>query len=125
VYTWDSWRSGCVVIPRAGHSASDRQCPRLTISDRARQQFRPWSHVRRPIDLERAHAAVADWDISAGGRAALDIIARHPFLPTSSLGDVLGGTGWRARSWRNELVRRGLVRILTREEVLTNLAKGG
>jgi hypothetical protein len=123
--TWGSWRSGRVVIPRTGHSESERQCPRVRISQRSHEQFRPWSYFPRPIDLERAHAALAEWDISAGGRAALDIIGRHPFLPTSSLGDVLGGNHRRALMWRNELVRRGLIRILAREEVPTNVRAEG
>ena len=77
--------------------------------------------VPRPIDLARLHAAVTEWGFSAGGRAALDVVGRHPFLPTVALGEILGrGTRW-ARERRSELVRRGLVRVLAAEEVPPNL----
>ena len=77
------------------------------------------------MDLRRSHAAVAKWNIPGGARAALDVIGRHPFLPMSSLREVVRGNRRRALMWRNELVRRGLIRILAREEVPTNVATEG
>jgi hypothetical protein len=123
--TWDAWRSGRVAIARTGDCESASQCAPPTISERSHGLFRLWSHVPRPMDLRGARAAVAEWNIPSGGRAALDVIGRHPFLPTSSLRDVVGGNHRRALIWRNELVRRGLIRILAREEVPTNVPTEG
>lgn len=123
--TWDAWRSGRVAIAQNGDCESECQSAPPRISQRSHQQFRPWSHVPRPMDLRRAHAAVAEWKLPAGAAAALDVIGRHPFMPTCSLHEVVGGNRRRALMWRNQLVRCGLIRALAREEVPTDAATEG
>jgi hypothetical protein len=125
IHAWDCWRTGRAAIPWTGQRESASQSAFSQIPKRIHAQYRPWSHVRRPIDLNWTRAAVVEWDISVGGRAALDVIGRHHFLPTSSLGDLLGSDRRRALTWRKELVRRGLVRVVARDEVPPNLTNRG
>lgn len=115
--TWDSWQAGRVVLPWTTRGDAEAGSSPPLMSVRPDQQRRPWSSVPRPIDPARVSAAVAEWHLSAGSRAALDVIGRHPFLPTIALGEVLGrDTRW-ARERRSELVRCGLVRVLAPRKV--------
>lgn len=50
-------------------------------------------------------------------RAVLDLVGRHPFLPTATLADVLGRDVRWARSRRVRLAARGLLRLVSAEEV--------
>jgi hypothetical protein len=120
--TRDSWRTGRAAIQWTRCTEPESRCALSPIWHRGDERYRPWSHVPRPIDLSRTHTAVEDWGLSVGGRAALDVIGHHPFLPTSSLSDLLGSDWRRALTWRKELVRCGLVRVVARDEVPANAA---
>jgi hypothetical protein len=50
-------------------------------------------------------------------RAVLDLVGRHPFLPTATLADVLSRDVRWARSRRVRLAARGLLRLVPAEEV--------
>jgi len=50
-------------------------------------------------------------------RAVLDLIGRHPFLPTDNLAALLGRDGSWVRTRQTTLVARGLLRVVTAEEV--------
>jgi hypothetical protein len=114
VATWDVWRSGQAAPPPAHRST---ESPVVLAGLRPEQQRRPWVSLPRPIDAERLRAAVAVWELGAAARAALDVVGRHPFLPTSALGQVLGRDVRWARERRAELVQRGLVRVVPTEEL--------
>src|SRR5712691_4405780 len=56
------------------------------------------------------------WVERRAERAVLDLVGRHPFLPTAVLGDVLGRDArWIARR-RKALLHRGLLRSVTHAE---------
>jgi hypothetical protein len=121
VHSWNCWKAGGVVLPWTTRSEAQARYGPALMFPRPDQQRPPWSSVPRPIPLARVRAAVMEWHLSEGGRVALDIIGRHPFLPTVALGEVLGrDTRW-ARERRTELVRRGLMRVLAPEEMPPNL----
>ena len=77
----------------------------------------------RPIDLARARRAVGTWHLGAGDRAVLDIVGRHLFLPTVAAGAVLGRDVRWAHRRRSGLVRRGLVCVLSRDELPPGLRR--
>jgi hypothetical protein len=54
--------------------------------------------------------------LTAADRLILDLLARHPFLPTDGLAVALGCTCARARWTRKSLLGRGLVRLLGADE---------
>jgi len=121
ISTWDTWQAEGVALPWTSHSGAGAGPAPPPMSVRPDLQGRPWSDAPRPIDLGRVRAAVREWDISGGARAALDVIGRHSFLSTTSLGEVLGRDSRWARERRRELVQRGLVRVPASEELPPNL----
>jgi hypothetical protein len=66
-------------------------------------------------------ASVAAWDLSAGDRAALDLVGRHPFLPIGGLSEVLGKSVRWARRRRAVLMSRGLVRVVPTDELTADV----
>jgi hypothetical protein len=116
VATWQAWRLGQVAPPRSG--LVDEGVPAVThCTVRTEKQRRLWSSIPRPIGLTRVGASVAVWHMSTGDRAVLDVVGRHPFLPTQRLGEILGKTARWARERRAELVRLGLLRVMPAEEL--------
>src|SRR5712691_6138588 len=65
------------------------------------------------------------WVERRAERAVLDLVGRHPFLPTAVLGDVLGRDArWVARR-RKALLDRALLRLVTHAEIhRSGLARG-
>src|SRR6266852_4440196 len=60
---------------------------------------------------------LAETPLNVSERAVLDLVGRHPFLPTAVLGDVLGRDArWVARR-RKALVDRGLLRLVTHKKI--------
>jgi hypothetical protein len=60
---------------------------------------------------------LAETPLNAPERAVLDLVGRHPFVPTDVLGDVLGRDArWVARR-RKALLDRRLLRLVTDKEV--------
>ena len=53
--------------------------------------------------------------------AVLDVVARHPFMPPATVGEVLGGDVRWARRRCGGLVRRGLLRVLPPGELPAGL----
>src|SRR2546427_392066 len=75
-----------------------------------------------PNDPTRNHGRPGQLDY-----AVLELIARHPFLPTAMIGDLLGDcdAAW-ARTRRAALLANGLVRVVPGQEVeLPALARLG
>src|SRR6266568_6712488 len=72
-----------------------------------------------------ASSALAETPLNVSERAVLDLVGRHPFLPTAVLGDVLGRVArWVARR-RKALLDRGLLRLVTHAEIhRSGLARG-
>jgi hypothetical protein len=117
IHTWDTWRSGRIALARINHDERLAGPAPVPSRDSPPEQHAPWASVPRPIDLARVRRAVGEWQLGAGAHAVLDIIGRHPFLPPATVGEVLGrDVGW-ARQRRSELVRRGLVQLLTPDEL--------
>lgn len=61
--------------------------------------------------------------LSPAERELLDLVGRHPFLAAEDLGVILGWTSEWARTLRNRLIRKGLLRLVGVEEVGVQLAK--
>jgi hypothetical protein len=119
VDTWDAWRAVRIALPW------NNQCeqipePRPTFSQHPQQPV-PWASVPRPIDLARVRRAVAEWQFGTVERAVLDVVARHPFMPSARVGVVLGKDVRWARRRRDLLVQRGLARILPPDELAPGL----
>jgi hypothetical protein len=106
VATWEAWRTECVAPPLGG-LVDERVSALSPGAVRPEKQPHPWWSIPRPISLTRVTKSIAVWHMSAGARAALDIVGRHAFLPTATLGQVLGQTVRWARERRAELVRLG------------------
>jgi hypothetical protein len=116
--TWDAWRARRITLPRNRRTQVAEPAlapPRLS------QQPVPWASVPRPVDLALVRRALADWHVSAGDGAVLDLVARHPFLPPAAAGEVLGGDVRWARRRCGWLVHRGLVRVLPPDELASDL----
>jgi hypothetical protein len=60
---------------------------------------------------------IGDWDLGPGERTVLDLIGRHPFLPSPVLADLLGVDVRCARVRAAALVRRGLARVVPPNEL--------
>lgn len=114
VATWVAWRSGRITLPPAHHAVEP---PVALACLRTEEHRRPWVSLPRPINTARVRGAAACWQLTPGARAALDVVGRHPFLPTLALGQVLGRDARWARERRAELVHRGLVRVVPSVEL--------
>jgi hypothetical protein len=113
VATWDVWRAGRAAPP----ARRSPESPVVLACLRPEQQRRPWISLPRPIDADRLRAAAVVWELGAGARAALDVVGRHPFLPTFALGQVLGRDVRWARERRAELMWRGLVQVVPHQGI--------
>src|SRR6266849_8559073 len=70
-----------------------------------------------PIGVRLTPSALAETPLNVPERAVLDLVGRHPFVPTDVLGDVLGRDArWVARR-RKALLDRRLLRLVTDKEV--------
>jgi len=114
VATWDAWRSGRITLPPAHHAVEP---PVALARLRTEEHRRPWVNLPRPINAARVRDAAATWELTLGARAVLDVVGRHPFLPTLALGQVLGRDARWARERREQLVCRGLVRVVPSVEL--------
>ena len=118
VATWDAWRAGREKPPLgcpSGVAPARRPAPHSG-------QERPTrASVLCPIDVDRVRVSVGEWRLSSGQRAVLDVLGRHPFLPTGAIGDVLGKSGRWEREQRTPLLRRGLVRVVPLQELPSDL----
>jgi hypothetical protein len=116
IYTWSSWYAKLVGVPTIDANTTDVWLPqvqRTWSDDRVRRSLQ----VPRPIDVSRVNLALGAWGMSPGARTALDVIGRHPFLSHARLAEVLGRDRRWARARRGELVHRGLVQVVPREEL--------
>lgn len=131
IATWEQLSTGLEGLPAPG----GRPDPAAGVVRRPRLRRlvprRPASPIPCPVgDLLRAGPAAAGparrvLELAAGDHALLDLVGRHPFLPVDGLAAVLGWTGEQARSRRDRLVARGLLRLVEPAEVGERVASGG
>jgi hypothetical protein len=122
VTTWatigqDTQSSGWSTV----HSRVEESAPAswLAVESTLHGRTAPDSIDRHPPTVRKrlTASALAEPPLNVSERAVLDLVGRHPFLPTAVLGDVLGRDArWVARR-RKALLDRGLLRLVTPGEV--------
>ena len=112
VDSWEAWRSGQVLLP----SGSPKHLPVPATAPSPIEEGLRRGSIPRPIDVRRARRFVASWYLGADHRTVLDVVGPHPFLPCSTLADVLGRDRACVRRVVLELRRTSLLRILPKEE---------
>lgn len=133
ITTWDDLRAGRAV-PSLPDGVDEPVAEHLIRHVRLRPgpSGRPGDRLPRLVDgalhTRRGWADAADalelvsLELSGSDRALLDLVGRHPFLPSAHLATVLGTSVETTRRRRSRLIARGLLRLVGPEEVDAKVA---
>lgn len=134
VVTWEDLCAGRAAPPLPA-GGDERDAARLVRRVRLRPgpARRPGARLPRlvgaPLDALQGQADAeglgrAALGLSEGDRTLLDLVGRHPFLPTPHVATVLGTSIATVRRRRTRLIAAGLLRLVGPEEVDATLAGG-